>query len=162
MAGPDKRALLDALCEQLQQELDHAHARAREAAEESTHEELRPEDPKDMRSTEASYLARGQAARVLELDLSLQRLRALSLTDFLEGAPIAEGALVELEHQGRSSWHLLLPVAGGRTLAADATRVGVLTPASPLGEALLGWSEGDEVELNTGGARKRYLVLAVR
>ena len=81
----DKRALLDALRARVSAELEASTRRARDAAEAATHEENRAEGDKDMRATEASYIARGQAERVHELESALTRLGSMPIKAFAEG-----------------------------------------------------------------------------
>jgi len=88
----DKRALLEALRASIAEEIATMTRIAREAAEAATHEENKPEGDKDMRSTEASYIARGQAERVLELERAYQALGALELKSFDRKTPIVSYA----------------------------------------------------------------------
>jgi transcription elongation GreA/GreB family factor len=146
----DKRALLDALRERLTAELERARGRAREAAEGATHEENRAEGDKDMRSTEASYVARGHSTRVLELEGALGKLKNMALPKRL--STVAISALVELEHEGRRLRYFIVPAAGGERLRAGNAEVQTLTSVSPLGAALLGLGIGDEAEVASPGA----------
>src|SRR5690606_17653583 len=63
MALPDKQAVRDALRAALAKALEAMAEAARQTREGAVHEESRAEGDKDMRSTEQSYLARGQAMR---------------------------------------------------------------------------------------------------
>src|SRR3954465_6485471 len=101
MAEIDKQAVLTALKQKLEAELERAHKRAKDAAEGATHEENRAEGDKDMRATEASYVARGQAGRVSEMEDALLRVGALELLSFKPGQRIAISALLELEQDGK-------------------------------------------------------------
>jgi len=152
-----KRDVLAALRLALEDELSRFRKRALDAAEAATHEENRPEGDKDMRSTEASYVARGQAERVRELETALARLSGIVPRSFADGEAIAVGALVELEHAGQRSTVFLVPAGGG-------VRVGdvqSLATASPLGVALLGLTAGDEAEVHAAGGVRTYEVLRV-
>jgi transcription elongation GreA/GreB family factor len=135
--------------------LEKAHRATREGA---THEEAKPENDKDTRALEQSYLARGQAARIEELRASVASVGALAPRDF-EGRPAALGALVTVEENGAVSTLLLAPGGGGARL--DHGAVQVVTPASPLGRAVLGKQEGDEVELVLAGKTRSMQVLRV-
>lgn len=165
MADLDKKTVWEALKSRLETELAKAQKRAREAAEGATHEENRAEGDKDMRATEASYVARGQAGRATEMEEALVRVSALELLSFKPGARIAISALIELEHENKRVHYFLVPAAGGERLQVGGVEVQTLTPQSPLGRALLGLSEGDEAELpaRQPGERPRvYEVLKVR
>lgn len=161
-ADAPKHDLITQLLGQLQGELRTARERAREAAEAATHEENRPENAKDMRSTEASYVARGQAAHVRELELALGALSQLRLRPFGPEEAIALSALVEVESSGQRATYLLVPSLGGRRLQSPAGPVSTLTPESPLGRALLGLLEGESAVVPAPQGQRSVEVLAVR
>lgn len=165
MPDLDKKALLESLKTRLESELAKAHKRARDAAEGATHEENRAEGDKDMRATEASYVARGQAGRVSEMEEALLRVGALELLSFAPGQRIAISALVELDLDGKQLCYFLVPAAGGEKLQQAGIEVQTLTTQSPLGRVLLGLHEGDDCELpaRQPGERARvYEIVKVR
>jgi transcription elongation GreA/GreB family factor len=165
MPDIDKKALFETLRSRLEAELARAQKRAKDAADGATHEENRAEGDKDMRATEASYVARGQAGRASEMEESLLRVSALELLSFAPGAKIAISALIELLHDDKRLSYFLVPAAGGERLQAGGLEVQTLTPQSPLGRALLGLTEGDEAELpgRQAGERPRvYEIVKVR
>jgi transcription elongation GreA/GreB family factor len=157
----DKNALLQALVEQLSVELARAKSQALDAAAGATHSENRAESTKDMRSTEASYIARGQAERTAKLEEALLLLSHLALRDFAPGEGAALSALIELEHAGSRSLYLLVPAAGGERLEFEGRRIQTLTPTSPLGRALLGLREGDEADVDSPQGRRLYEVVGI-
>jgi hypothetical protein len=134
---------------------------ARDAAQGASHEENRAEGIKDMRSTEASYVARGQAERAAQLDLARQMLACLELRHFGPEDPIAASALIQVAFKGRTSWYFLLPTAGGRRVEQAGVVINTVTPTSPLGSALLGLSVGEEAEVPAPNAPTIYEILAV-
>lgn len=157
----DKRLLLKELCARLEEEAATTARIALEAAAAVTHEDNKPENDKDMRSTEASYLARGQAERARELERSLALLTSLLVRPFGPGDNIAATALVELQ-QGKSTLLcFVLPAAGGQRIRFQGKEVQVVTPTSPLGKALIGLSEGDEAEVATPQGTKIYEITSV-
>jgi transcription elongation GreA/GreB family factor len=165
MAELDKQSVLLALKARLQVELERAQKRARDAADGATHEENRAEGDKDMRATEASYVARGQAGRASEMEEAFVRVSALELLEFKPGARIAISALIQLAHENKQLHYFLVPAAGGERVRVGATEIQTLTPQSPLGRALLGASEGDEVELpprQAGEPTRVYEIVKVR
>jgi transcription elongation GreA/GreB family factor len=165
MAELDKKAVLAALKQKLETELERAQKRAKDAAAGATHEENRAEGDKDMRATEASYVARGQASRASEMEEALVRVSALELLDFKPGARIAISALIDLEQDGKQLHYFLVPAAGGERLQVDGTEIQTLTPQSPLGRALLGLTEGDDAELparQAGERARSYEIIKVR
>jgi transcription elongation GreA/GreB family factor len=161
----DKKNVWQALKARLESELAKAQKRAREAAEGATHEENRAEGDKDMRATEASYVARGQAGRATEMEEALVRVSAMELLTFKPGAKIAMSALVELEHETKRVHYFLVPAAGGERVSVEGIEVQTITPQSPLGRALLGLTEGDEAELparQPGERVRSYEIVQVR
>jgi hypothetical protein len=157
----DKRFLLATIIAQIDSELTTMTRIAREAAEAASHEENRAEGNKDMRATEASYIAHGQAERVHELERSRARLSSLELKIFDEHSMLESTGLVELLHRGQSSWYFMLPTGGGRRVSHAGHTIHTITPTSPLGSALLGLSVGDEVEVPTPSSPKLYEVLTI-
>jgi len=163
-----KRALLSKLLEHVAGEIatmTRAHDDARQAA---THEEAKPENDKDTRALEASYLAAGQAARVAELELAAKVLAGLELKDFGPETPIQAGAVVTVEDDdGARSTYFVAPHGGGVKLeaaGAGAAALGpiqVITPQSPLGQALLGRTQGDVVELRAKAGLREMTVADV-
>jgi transcription elongation GreA/GreB family factor len=154
-----KSLLRERLLESLERERDTLSLAQRSAQEGATHEENRSEGDKDMRATEASYLARGQAERVVALEAEIQRLRAVELRAFSAGDPIVAGALVTLSTAGRRSVVFLVPAGAGTEISDGERQVRVVTPASPLGRALLGAHVGDVVEVERGASVQEWEVL---
>lgn len=148
-----QRLLADA--EAMRRSAEHTRAGA-------FHEENRAENDKDTRATEASYLARGQAMRVEDTEEEATRLRFLELPDFDSERPIGLGALVEVDVEGARRSYLIVPVAGGLRVPQTGGEVTLLTPASPVGRALVGRLEGDVVEVRVRGALREHEILSVR
>lgn len=160
----DKRALLDELLGVL--EAEYATAVKAHAATQAgvTHEEAKPENDKDTRALEQSYLARGQAQRVEELRAALAQANQVSVRS-QEGGPAALGALVIAEEESaegevREQRFYLAPGSGGATL--DRGNVQVVTPASPLGRALIGKRDGDDCEIRVGARVRTLTITSVR
>ncbi len=159
---PDKRLIVNSLIQQIRDELQHMTRLARDSAAAVTHEENRAEGDKDMRSTEASYLARGQAGRVQELERMVGVLSAIELKAFTSATPIESGALVRLSRGRRQALYFLLPAGGGRQVSVEGSSVSIVTPASPLGSALLGLVVGDEAEISSPSDEIVYAIEDVR
>ena len=157
----DKRVLIDELRRRLEEERNTLTRIALEAAAAVTHEDNKPENDKDMRSTEASYLARGQAERAREVERSLALLGTLPVRSFAAGEKIAAMALVELSLGKTKLVCLVLPMAGGQRIVLDGVEVQVVTPTSPLGKALMGLAEGDDAEVSTPQGAKVYEIVRV-
>ena len=163
MPLPEKQRVLEAVLDQLAADLSHATQAAEETRRDATHEEAKPENDKDTRALEQSYLARGQALRAEQLAEEREVLRFLNLPVFEPDAAISAGALVELEDDdGGTRVLFLLPHAGGTEVSVDGVSVLVVTAASPLGAALLGRGQGDDVSLRTRDKRRNYVISEVR
>jgi transcription elongation GreA/GreB family factor len=134
---------------------ERAYRAAHDAA---THQEAKPENDKDTRALESSYLARGEALRLEELRAALAEVQAMPANAF-EGGPARLGALVVTEEGGTRVTFFLAPHGGGARL--DEGAVQVVTPKSPLGRALLGASIGDECEVGLAGKPRTLLVVSV-
>jgi transcription elongation GreA/GreB family factor len=158
MPAPTKQALKAELLARLATDLETLERAHRATRDGATHEEAKPENDKDTRALEQSYLARGQAARIEELRASMAGVTALPLRDF-EGQPAALGAVVTIDEDGEESTLLLSPGGGGAHLADGVVRV--VTPPSPLGRAILGKRTGDEVEIVLAGKTRTMRVLRV-
>jgi hypothetical protein len=157
----DKTGVLKALRERLERDLAVATDAQRQTQSGATHEEAKPENDKDTRALEASYLARGQAQRVLELTQALANASALVLREFGPETPIAASALVALDDGSTTAHYFLSPVGGGMSLEVGGVVVRVLTPASPLGRALIGQIEGADIEVQTPQGLRQYSIAAV-
>ena len=155
---PDKRTVLHALRAQLAKELEAVERVAAMARDEVGSDETRAEGRYDTRSTEASYLARGQAWRVAELRQLAAWFRNLDP----EGAPppdIQVGALVALE--GHREQVLFLAPIGGLRAEVEGRVVRVISPVSPLGRGLTGLEVGDEAEIDSPQGRVTYEVVGL-
>ncbi|MDB4937607.1 MAG: Transcription elongation factor [Labilithrix sp.] len=133
---------------------------AYDAAAAATHAEAKPENDKDTRALEASYLAAGQAERVRELETALKLLVGLELRDIGAATPICASAIITLEDDdGARTMFFMSPHGGGVRLDLEGTSVQVVTPQSPLGKALLGRLHGDVIELRgKSGVREMTIV----
>jgi hypothetical protein len=158
----DKPAILSALLEQLAAEIARATAAANRSRHDATHEESRAENDKDTRALETSYLARGQAQRVVELEQAERQVRFMTLRDFGPDDPIDLSALVEVESDGANTWYLIAPAAGGHSVSHAGITIDVLTPEAPLGRVLIGRVSGEDLELRVGPRVRELSILNVR
>lgn len=148
-----KAALRTELVAQLEEALAAASAAHAATVAGATHAESKPENDKDTRALELTYLARGQAQRVVELQAALIELASWSPRSFGDDDGIALGAMVTIDEDGVEKRLFMAPAGGGNQLAGG---VQVVTPQSPLGVALAGKFAGDEVEVRAG-SRVRML-----
>ena len=130
-----------------------AHAAAVEGA---THSETKAENDKDTRGLEQSYLARGHAARVEELEAALVSVAALSTAK--PGPRIALGAVATVDDDGSVTRYYLAPWGGGVTLAGG---IAVVTPTSPIGRALIGKAVGEVAEVHRPGGVREFEIVAI-
>lgn len=154
----DKSKLRAELLAVLEQALEAARAAYAAAIEGATHPEARAENDKDTRGLEMSYLARGQAQRVAELEAGVANVAAMTVRAFGERDPIASGALLVVEEDGKRTRYFVAPAGGGSVLSGD---VQVITPPSPLGRVLAGKRVDDEVELKVGGKTRELSIAEV-
>ena len=140
-----KESLRAAVLAALESELARQTHAALDARDESISEESRAENKYDTHAQEAAYLAEGQARIATELVAALAAWRALQFPAAGHDR-VQLGSVVTLDHGKRRDLILLGPTSGGLTVPspADTTReITVVTPASPVGRALLGRSVGD-------------------
>ncbi len=157
----DKALLLESLIESIDGELRAVARSQREAMSAAVHPEARAEHAKDTRATETSYLARGLAKRVSELELALRELRQLELRRFSADDTIGLSALVAVEDNRESRvWYWLVPAGPGQELMASGVTVRTITPQAPLGRALIGRSLGDTVELRSRSGMRDLTVVS--
>ena len=154
----DKKALINALVEVLQEELRNLDRVARAAHEAATHEEAVAEDQYDTRGIEASYLAGAQKARAQELRAIIVRYKNLPVRSFDEDDEIGTTAVVDLEADGLRRRYFLGPWAGGVRIPFDGDEILVITPASPMGQALLGRCVGEDVAVTAESGRIYQIV----
>lgn len=153
----DKRALILELRAAIAKEVAVLTLAAKDAREAATHEEAKPENDKDTRAIEAAYLAGAQAERVRELERTANALEFLVLRDFREGDAIGLAAIVELDHDGARSFYFVAPAGGGMKGRAGDADVQVITPQAPMGQALVGRTVGDVIEVR----KREYEIVSI-
>lgn len=156
---PDKTALKQELVTLLQQQLAALEAAHDATIHGATHEEAKPENDKDTRALEQTYLARGQASRVEEARADLVAASALQLPSRTATAPAALGCLVTAQVDDDEKHYFLAPAGGGLSLARGS--VLVVTPRSPLGALLLGKTAGDGGQIKLNGRARDVEILRV-
>lgn len=158
----DKRALIDALIEQLESELISMKEAAQATYDAATNEESKPENEYDTRGLEASYLAGAQAKRAGEIDEVLSIFRRVEIRKFGPQDPIGVTAVVETEFHGKRGWVLLMPKGGGQRLRFQGIDIQVITPHAFLGEAMVGLKAGDVAEVEVGDKLNEYEIISVQ
>jgi transcription elongation GreA/GreB family factor len=145
----DKTEILRLLRESVSADLTTMSAAQRAVVDGATHEENRPENDKDTRALEQSYLARGQAQRVVELQDALNKLKALELREFLPGSAIGLSALVTVDDGRELVHYFIAPAGGGMRVSSGGVEVRIVTPQAPIAQALLGKYQGDDLDVRT-------------
>lgn len=157
----DKKKLVEAIRTQITQDISVLKEAALATYEAATHEESKPENEYDTRGLEASYLAGAQAKRISEMEELLVICKHLDLKDFGPQDKINSTALVEVEHNGKHSFFFILVKGGGLSVAFEGKTIQVITPNSPLGEALQDLRKGDIATVETGNQVREYEVMNV-
>lgn len=153
----NKKTLFENLKSEIDLQLKYAIEATKGSIEMATHEDSKAENKYDTRGLEASYLARAQSERVLDLKTLRNGLDSLKIRSFENNQPIALTALIQLESKGTSQWFLLLPHGGGQSFNYQNEIIKVITPESPIGTHLIGKTLNDTIELKNN----EYLILAV-
>lgn len=157
-----KLLLQQQVLERLAEDLLQAEQGARTAHETATHEENIAENKYDTLGLEAAYLATGQARRAEAIRQAMAGWRQFHPRAYDAGKGIQIGALVCLVDAGGQPQQFFLgPEGGSMKLLSDGQPVQVITDASPLGRAMLGKGEGDEVSIQVAGAARQFEVLRV-
>ncbi|MCE4538277.1 GreA/GreB family elongation factor [Pelomonas sp. P7] len=158
----DKFLLQQQVLERLAEDLLQTERAARTAHETATHEENIAENKYDTLGLEAAYLATGQARRAEEIRQAMANWRQFRPGAYDAGKGIQLGALVCLAGADGNEQQLFLgPAGGSMKLVCGAEAVQVISSDAPLGRALLGKCEGDEVSLQGAPVRQRFEVLRV-
>ncbi|MFE8604369.1 GreA/GreB family elongation factor [Archangium gephyra] len=167
----DKHALLDQLAERLRQSDRLAHRaelEAREAARTLATESEKKEDGRAV--IEYGSLATGQAQRARRVQEEIKALADFQqegVPRFSRKSPVALGALIDVSTEDEEGFSertfFMLPVGAGTELTGPGGDgfLSVITPASPVGRALLGRREGDTIEVTLAGEVREWTVLEV-
>lgn len=155
----DKAKVQAALLAALRQELEAAMSAARAATAAATDPDSKAENKYDTRTLEASYIARGQALRVAELQAAVETFAAMGVREFSATQAIAVGALIGVKSGDEISHYFMAPVAGGTEVNIDGAEVMIITHSSPLGQRLNGRKAGESVTLHTGAKAEVMSVL---
>jgi transcription elongation GreA/GreB family factor len=156
----DKRSLVDQLATRLRQvalTAQRAGADAAEAAREAATPAERREDARV--ALEYGSLARGQTRRAERVRAELAALDGFHPAALARNARVALGAIVEVESDdGQGRTFFLAPVGAGMELIVPDGDgfLSVVTPASPLGRAVLGRRVGETVDVTIDGEVREW------
>lgn len=157
----NKRQIVDAIIAKLESDLKTLIQANKAALDEATHEESKPENEYDTRALETGYLVKAQSKRILEAKETLAAFRHFTFEDFKPDEAIRSTALFQLDMNGKEKWFLYMNLGGGVSVQVGGESIQVITPASPLGESLLGLKVGDLAVVESGKDRKEYEVLSL-
>jgi len=155
----DKAPVLEKIINSLQHELETYIRAAKFSHAEATAEENRAENKYDTRGLEASYLAAGQANKVVELEGAITSFEELKNMPAIDSVGI--GALLKLDQGGTTEFYFIGPTAGGTEVEMDGTEILIITPESPLGSQLMGLEAGQKSTLNLAGRKQKVQVISV-
>jgi len=158
-----KKQLIDTIVTALTQELQQAIDAANDAHAAAVDDQSVAETQYDTLAIEAGYLAEGQSKRVSEFQQAIDAYQALKLIDFDENSTIALGALVQLSADSKANhWFFIGPAAGGFRCQQEQQNITVITPQSPMGTALIGKQQDDDIEIMLGTNKlEDYILKAI-
>ncbi|HEY0250713.1 MAG TPA: GreA/GreB family elongation factor [Kofleriaceae bacterium] len=162
----DKAVLVDQLRTQLSTSaraaLQSRDAAALEAREGATPDEKR----EDARAAhQLGTLGKAQQRRAQEALAAADALATFRPVPLPETSRIAVGAIVEIEDEETSEGRtfFLAPVGAGITLTGPGGdgHLSVVTPASPIGKAVIGKKTGDVVDVTVEGELREWQITYV-
>ena len=154
--------LLQQVLQRLTEDLLQAEQAVRAAHEAATHEENIAENKYDTLGLEAGYLATGQARRAEGIRQAMAHWRQFRPRPYDTSQGIQLGALVCLgESDHKQKLIFIGPAGGSMQLVSGGQLVQVISSEAPLGRAMLGKCEGDEVSLQVAPSRQQFEVLRV-
>ena len=154
-----KRLVIQKIIETLQSEMETYVRAAKFSHAEATAEENRAENKYDTRGLEASYLAAGQANKIVEIEESIAAFDALRGRKLNKAEGIDVGSLIEISQDGERAHYFIGPSAGGIEIKTSGTEVLVITPQSPLGSQLKGAKHGAKIKINLAGRKQLVEIL---
>ena len=159
----DKLLLQQQVLERLAEDLLEVEEAVRVAHEAATHEENIAENKYDTLRLEAAYLATGQARRAEAIRHAMAHWRQFHPRPYDANQGIQIGALVCLvDANDKQQLQLFLgPEGGSMKLVSGAHLVQVMRSEAPLGKAMLGKCEGDEVSIQVSPHQQQFEVLRV-
>jgi len=157
-----KQDILQRFIDHLTREVEAITSAARRSFDTATNAEHQAKSKYDTFSLETSYLARGQAKRVEELNDALERLQVLPLRTFDTTTPILLSALVRLRaDDGETRALFLVAAAGGEMITVEGEEIIMVTSRAPMGQAVLGKTVGDTFDITMGIDTQTFTVVSV-
>jgi transcription elongation GreA/GreB family factor len=160
----DKQFLVDQLAERLR-ESAHVARKAGDAAAEEARAGATPAEKREDGRVAMEYagLARGQKERAARAAAEVSVLETFRPRPLPARAPIALGAIVEVEDGSQGRTFFLAPVGAGVELTGPGGDgyLSVVTPASPVGKAVMGRRMGDTIEVVVKGEPLEWAITFV-
>ena len=156
----NETVIVEKICENLSAEQETAKKAADSAREGATHEDAKAENQYDTRGPEASVSRRRKRGRSYLSDIG--RFRNIVLKDFSQGAPVGLTAVVRLDDGEADQVYFIAGDAGGMKLTVDRENIMVITPKSPLGQALMGKKKGDFIEVRIRNDLREFEIIDVQ
>lgn len=140
-----KSSIISAIRAALKKDFESFQQASQQTRQGGSDDESKADGKYDTQSTEANYLADGQARQAEEVAQAAATFESMQPRDFKAYHPIDIGALIELAIQQQSQWFFLAPVSGGLEITLDQQNITIITPNSPLGSQLIGRHQGDQL-----------------
>ena len=158
----NKFSLQQQVLKRLAEDLLQAEDAARVAHETATHAENVAENKYDTLGLEAAYLATGQVRRAEAIRQAMAEWRQFRPRPYDSSEGIQLGALVCLvDFDDKQQQVFLGPNGGSMQLGSGTQLVQVISMEAPLGRAMLGKCEGDEVSIQVAAIPQQFEVLRV-
>lgn len=160
----DKRALIEQLAWRIRQSAAVAQRATEDAASAARDGATPAEKREDARvALEFQSLAKGQSMRADKARAELAALEAFRPAPLAGNSRITVGAIVEVEDGDEGRTFFLAPVGAGVELTGDGGDgfLSVVTPASPVGRAVLGRKVGDTFEVDVKGDAREWRITYV-
>ena len=118
----------------------------------ATHEDAVAKSKYDTHGLELSYLAGSQYERAEKLKSELIAMEEIAIQYFEEDDSVQHGAAVELLNSstGQQKIVFLLKYGAGVITTWEGKNVQVISPQTPMGEAILDAYVGDEIQIGNG------------
>jgi transcription elongation GreA/GreB family factor len=160
----DRLALVEQLASRIRQAAATAERAGQDAAQSAREGATPAEKREDARvALEQQSLAKGYGTRADRARAELAALEAFRPARLDGGARVGVGAIVEIEdgHEGRTLF--LAPLGAGIELPGPGGDgfLSVVTPASPVGRAVLGRRRGDTIEIDVRGEPREWTITEV-
>ncbi len=161
-----KEQLIKTIISHLHKELSQLLVAANNAHLAAIDDQSIAETQYDTLAIEAGYLAEGQSRRVEEIKQAIIEFKNLPErinNSLQEKCIINLGSLVQVSNE-RSKRHLyfIAPAAAGFRCELNEANITVITPQSPLGNALMNLEEGDEFNVIVNAQATTQEVISIK